>query len=104
MIRITAGLHQQIIADLRRPHAFAAERVGFVFAAKGTGQAQRLVLCKRYAPVADEHYVDMRDVGAAINSEGLRVARQESLETQDGIFHAHMHLSLIHISEPTRPY
>ena len=93
MIRLTHALHQQMMVDLQRPHPFALERVGFLFGALGTGESGQFVLAKRYSPVADEHYVDAPDVGAMINDQAIRAAREQSLCSGDGVFHVHLHHS-----------
>ena len=94
MIRIPEALVSEILQDLQRPHPFAHERIGFLFAGIGTtSEGGALALAKRYRPVMDEHYLHSDDprVGAAINESAIRAARQEGLTTGDGIFHVHLH-------------
>ena len=57
-IRLAKHLVDDMKADLRRPHPFAAERVGFLSVATGRGEGgELLVLGVEYRPVEEEHYV-----------------------------------------------
>ena len=91
IFRVTSTLLNQIRADLRRPHMFASERMGFVFCRAATVTNGMLVLAEDYEPVADENYVPDRSVGARMNSAAIRAAMQRSLMTSCGLFHVHLH-------------
>jgi hypothetical protein len=92
-IRIPLSLERAIRTDLARPHAFAAERVGFLFcAANDLGSARPLVLARDYVPVGEEEYVRDRRVGARIDANAIRGARQRVLERQEVAFHVHAHI------------
>jgi hypothetical protein len=91
-IRITRGMVDEIRTDLRRPHAFAAERVGFLLARAGnqTG-AEWVVLPLTYQPVLDEHYMDDPKVGARVGSDAIRAVMQTLLQHGLTALHVHMH-------------
>lgn len=91
-LRIPRSLYSSIQADLVRPHAFAAERVGFAKARLGTGAGDdKLVLIGGYEPVADADYIDDPRSGARISSSAIRSAMQTILEEDVGLFHVHLH-------------
>lgn len=91
-LRVNANMLEQIRTDLVRPHAHAAERVGFVYARMGNqGGPEPQVLPTRYAAVADADYVEDPKVGARIGSSAIRQAMQASLSEGVGVFHIHMH-------------
>jgi hypothetical protein len=91
-LRLTKELCDRIRADLQRPHAFAAERVGFVSGRLGNQNgSERLLLFSSYHPVEDEQYIDDPRSGARINSLAIREAMQRILDTRAGAFHVHLH-------------
>jgi len=91
-IRLTRELYDRVRADLRRPHPFAAERVGFMFAKLGNaGTDNPLVLFTDYIPLADDRYIDDPYSGARIDGTAIRGAMQEVLDRQQGVFHVHIH-------------
>jgi hypothetical protein len=83
-------LHEEMLSDLRRPHAHAAERVGFLYG-RLAATTRPLILMTRYIPVPDEHYIPDPDVGARINGDAIRAAMQGVLDSGDGVFHTHLH-------------
>jgi hypothetical protein len=92
MVRLARGLYDRVLADLRRPHPFAYERVGFLSARLGTAaDGLRLVLLTDYHPVPDDQYVKDSSCGARINSDAIREAMQRVLNTGAGSFHVHLH-------------
>jgi len=91
-VRIPATLYAAALADLKRPHAFAAERVGFMSARVGNRSGDpMLVLATGYEPVADDHYIEDDYVGARINADAIRANMQRILDTGEGSFHVHLH-------------
>jgi hypothetical protein len=94
-IKMTGALHNAMMSDLKRPHPFAAERVGFVFGKIGSQvDGGRLILLTRYHSIPDEQYVDDDSVGARIGSDALTWAMQavyHSRPNREGIFHIHLH-------------
>ena len=77
--------------DLRRPHPFAHERVGFIAAGLSAAGDDVMVLARAYRPVADDDYVNDPSVGAMMSGEALRKALQWAMETRAALFHVHTH-------------
>lgn len=91
-IRLTRHLYQEVIADLRRPHPFATERVGFLFGRIGNANTESpIVLLTRYKPLADDRYINDPTTGARIDSQAIRSVMQDVLDHGEGAFHTHMH-------------
>jgi len=91
-IRIPRGLLERVRTDLARPHRLAYERVGFLACRLGiASEHEVLVLAKDYLPVADEHYLADKAVGARVSGTAIRTAMQHVLDTGDSLFHAHAH-------------
>jgi hypothetical protein len=95
-MKITFKVPQQLVTDirldLRRPHPFAAERVGFVVCRFGVSTTSKLlILALQYVPVADEDYVKDYRYGALLGPEGFRKAFQFAFSNDVGIFHVHLH-------------
>jgi hypothetical protein len=88
-IHLPRDLYHRVLADLRRPHAHAAERVGFLYGRLAPDEP--LVVMTRYVPVPDEQYLVDDTVGARINGDAIRAAMQGVLDTGDGVFHTHLH-------------
>lgn len=89
-IRLTRMLHEEMLTDLRRPHAHAGERVGFLYG-RLAATSEPTILMTRYTPVPDEQYIDDPRVGARINGDAIRAAMQGVLDSGDGVFHTHLH-------------
>jgi hypothetical protein len=94
-LRIPRDLYEEILADLRRKHPFASERVGFVFGKIGlVDEGSRVVLLHRYRPVKDEHYLNDPTVGAYIGPAAMAQAMTDvydGIPSREGIFHIHLH-------------
>lgn len=94
-IKMTGALYGEIVRDLRRPHPFAAERVGFVFGRLGTiSEGGKLVLLTRYHSIPDDQYLEDETVGARIGSDALTWGMQavyHGRPAREGIFHIHLH-------------
>lgn len=89
--KITTALLTEIRSDLRRPHPFARERVGFISAGLTTSSEGLLVLAREYRPVADDEYLHDPTVGAMIGPDAIRNALQWALQDGIGVFHVHTH-------------
>ena len=90
--RITDDLLTKIHADLSRPHAFAAERVGFIACACASLPDKGLeFLAQTFHPVADDHYIDDPRVGAMMGSAAIRAALQYAYQQPVSMFHVHRH-------------
>lgn len=85
------GFFDAVRNDVRRPHPFAAERVGFVIAGAAAAGPDVLLLARGYLPVEDGDYIVDPRVGAMIGPGGMRKALQEAYRTRSGLFHIHMH-------------
>lgn len=95
LFRARHSLFQKVREDLARPHAFAAERVGFLFCRAGKLVKKGLIiLAAAYQAVADEDYIRDSTVGAMMGPAAIRKALQHAYNGggQDlSIFHIHMH-------------
>lgn len=89
--KITSALLTEIRSDLRRPHPFAHERVGFIAAGLSANAGGLLVLAREYRPVADDEYLDDPTVGAMMGPDAIRNALQWALQDGIAIFHVHTH-------------
>lgn len=89
--KITKTLLAAIRADLRRPHAFAHERVGFIAAGLAAAHDDLLILAREYRPVRDEEYLRDSSVGAMMSADAIRRARQWAMNDRAAIFHVHTH-------------
>jgi hypothetical protein len=89
--KITKTLLTDIRIDLRRPHAFAHERVGFIAAGLAAAHDDLLILAQDYRPVLDEEYLPDLSVGAMMSAEAIRRARQWAMSDRIAIFHVHTH-------------
>jgi hypothetical protein len=92
VFRIEGKLLDRIRADLRRPHPFAHERVGFISAKAGALPADGLtIMAVDYHPVADDHYLDDPRVGAMMGSAAISKALEIAYRTNSSMFHVHLH-------------
>jgi len=89
--RTTGGLLSVARDDLRRPHAYAAERVGFVLCGAAWMGRDIVLLARDYAPVADEDYIRDSTVGAMMGPSAIRKAMQAAYATRSALLHVHMH-------------
>jgi hypothetical protein len=92
LIRITRSLYDAVQVDLRRPHPFAGERVGFLYGRLANSATDRpLVLITAYTPLDDDRYLPDPTVGARIDSQAIRSAMQGVIDRNEGCFHVHIH-------------
>jgi hypothetical protein len=93
--KMTGQLYQEMLKDLRRPHPFATERVGFALGRLGTLAAgSAAVLLSKYHAIPDDEYIDDSTVGARIGPEALIWAMQAAYQgrnQREGVFHTHLH-------------
>lgn len=91
-IRMPQVLLNEILEDLRRPHKYAFERVGFCYGKSvEVANGEWLVIINKYQPVDEVNYIKTKDVGARINSEAIRSAFQLAYTDQSSLFHIHLH-------------
>lgn len=91
VFRATARFIADVLTDLRRPHRFAAERVGFISVRAASAPKQLLLIAQGYHPVEDADYVEDPTVGARMGQEAIRKALNMALLQPVGIFHVHLH-------------
>src|SRR5258707_727169 len=89
--KITQPLLSTIRQDLRRPHSFAHERVGFIGAGLTAAHDTLLVLARAYRSVRDDEYLRDPSVGAMVGAGAFRRARQWAMDDGMAIFHVHSH-------------
>jgi hypothetical protein len=89
--KITCALLATIRIDLRRPHPFAHERVGFIAAGLAAAHDELLILARAYQPVRDDEYLRDSSVGAMMSAEAIRRARQWAMNDHAAMFHVHTH-------------
>ncbi|MDP1661708.1 MAG: hypothetical protein Q8L55_07310 [Phycisphaerales bacterium] len=91
-VRAASQFLDNVRRDLTRPHAFAFERVGFVYAREAVVDGgPSLLLPFAYAPVADAHYMPKEGVGACISGDAIREAMAFILREDACVLHTHMH-------------
>lgn len=91
-IKMTRLVFETVRADLNRPHSFAYERVGFIFARKGAADSNTiLLLATDYNPVPDAQYINDPKVGAKINSTAIRNVMERAYSSKESILHVHQH-------------
>jgi hypothetical protein len=99
LFKITENLLEQVHSDLARPHAFAAERVGFLNCKVGLTKPLALaILAREFSPVDDDDYLDDPRAGATIGPAALRKALQLVYKEAGSMFHIHVH------DHPGRPW
>lgn len=89
--KVTSALLTTIRIDLRRPHPFAHERVGFIAAGLAAAHDELLILAREYRPVRDDEYLPDPSVGAMMSAAAIRRARQWAMDDRVAIFHVHTH-------------
>ena len=110
VFKMRRNLLLEINADLSRPHAHAAERVGFLACRLAELPKEGVaVLAQTYLPIADEHYERSFVVGALMNADAIRTALEYSHYRRTAMFHVHRHdhrgsprFSAIDLSEASR--
>lgn len=92
VLKLTQRMWVRTIADLRRPHDLAKERVGF-FSCRQASLAGGglLLLAEDYHPVADAHYLPPLMGAVTIGPEAIRDALQIALTKTASIVHVHLH-------------
>ncbi len=91
IFRATSDFLKGVRRDLERPHAFAAERVGFISVRAANAGENLLLLAHGYHPVDDSDYVNDQSVGAMMGQEAIRKALNIALLQSVGMLHVHAH-------------
>lgn len=89
--KITDALFQRVLTDLRRPHSFAFERVGFITCRIGGTSDGVVLIARGFNSVASEHYVENPAIGAEINGDAVRLALQHAYARPDVMMFVHEH-------------
>lgn len=89
--KLTAAMFDDVIADLSRPHPFAAERAGFIGCKVSRSREGILILAHTYVPLQDDWYADDQRYGCFFNADAMRAAMQFALTNDAGMFHVHLH-------------
>jgi hypothetical protein len=89
--KANSALFAAMRQDLRRPHAFAHERIGFLSAGIAATDEGLLLLARSYRPIADEDYLPDPSVGAMMNAVAIRKALQWAMSERVAIFNVHSH-------------
>ncbi|MCA1436800.1 hypothetical protein I6F33_28035 [Bradyrhizobium sp. BRP20] len=90
-VKIAWELLASIRADLRRRHAFAHERVGFLKAGASMADGALLLFAIAYQPVADDDYERDPLVGARIGGSAMRKGLQFAYQSRSALLHVHAH-------------
>ena len=91
-LKIPTDLLAAIRGDLKRPHFFAHERVGFLTAgAVETGMGGIDLLAREYFPVSDQDYQVCQGVGAMIGADAMRKGLQSAYRDRSCLIHIHTH-------------
>lgn len=90
-LRMLTTLVEKMLVDLRRPHPFAYERIGFLCCKQSKVPSGYLLLGYRYVAVDDERYLKDKSVGARFDATAIRAGMQLALTEGATIFHVHVH-------------
>jgi hypothetical protein len=90
-LRIPDTLFHEMLCDLRRPHEYAYERVGFMCCRQSALRSGNLLLAYKYKPIRDDQYLEDRTVGARFDGSSIREAMQTALTEGSSVFHVHLH-------------
>lgn len=91
VLRIGADVLDAARTDLRRPHPFAAERVGFFIAHPARSTKGVILVVSRYDSVPDDGYAHDLSVGAMMNETTILNAMQKAYAEKVSVIHVHSH-------------
>lgn len=89
--KLTGDLLNKVLDDLRRPHPFAEERMGFIACKPSWSREGLLLLAHSFLSTPDGWYVDDDDFGCVFGPDAIRAAMQYSLDKKACMFHVHLH-------------
>lgn len=90
--KLSAALLKTALTDLRRPHVFAGERVGFLICRPTRlRDGGLLIIAHAFAGVADADYVDDPPAVVTMGSDAIRKALQTAYSQRASMFHLHIH-------------
>lgn len=90
-LRMTRAFWDELQADLRRPHAFAAERVAFAFGRRGVAPDGDVIVLSMFASIDDADYEDDPYVGARIGAQAIHKGLKQAALLRAAAFHVHAH-------------
>jgi hypothetical protein len=90
-LKLRSELFGEILRDLRRPHPFAAERVGFIVARPTRSNSGIILLASRYLAVPDDGYAEDYSAGAVMNEKTIFGAMQIGYAENVSVIHVHVH-------------
>jgi len=90
-VKIQKPLLDEALADLHRPHPFAAERVGFFSTKCSSAENTTLVHIVAYHSVPDEQYLRDPSVGVRIGPAAITDAMARTAVHKVGQVHVHSH-------------
>lgn len=90
-LRVTTTLLERMLMDLRRPHPFAFERIGFLCCTQVKVPSGYLLLGYRYVAIDDDRYIPDKSVGARFDGTTIRTGMQLALAERATLFHVHVH-------------
>lgn len=92
ILKIAENLLGFAMEDLRRPHPFAMERVGFLLCRPGDLPGGGLaIFAGSFHTIADDDYLDDQSAGAVMGPDAIRKALQVSYNKNASMFHVHIH-------------
>jgi hypothetical protein len=90
-LKLRSDLLDEILRDLRRPHPFAAERVGLIVARPTRSKSGIILLASRYVVVPDDGYAEDYSAGAVMNEKTIFGAMQIGYAENVSVIHVHLH-------------
>jgi len=90
-LKIPRELFEKALVDLKRPHRFACERVGFFSTRCSRGPSITIVHCIDYHSLSDDHYIEDNFVGVRIGSSAITEAMSRCASNKVGQLHVHYH-------------
>ena len=90
-LRLATTLLESMLMDLRRPHSFAFERIGFLCCRQTAVPSGYLLLGYRYVAIDDDRYIRDKSVGARFDATAIRTGMQLALTEDATMFHVHVH-------------
>jgi hypothetical protein len=91
-IRMSRQLVRMVQGDLRRPHPFAHERVGFLSCRTAALEEDGvLILPVSYHPLGDDEYVESDEAAAMMSEDAIGRAMQRAYRERLSVVHVHEH-------------
>jgi hypothetical protein len=90
-VKMPGPLYEKVLADLKRPHNFAGERVGFLYTTHKIIGGQMIIWINSYSTVTDDHYIYDRSVAARFSGAAIRDAMEQVITHKSGSIFVHLH-------------